>query len=75
MSLEVAHCLEFQATQSKYKPIPHGIQSKSWETVGVEIYMLDNKIYWCIVDYQSKFSVMNLAYGLSADILKNKKNM
>ena len=60
-------CLEFQATQLKDKPILHDIPDKLWKTVDADICMLNNKTYFCIVDYHSKFPVMKLMDGLSVD--------
>ena len=68
--------LEFQATQLKDNPIPHDIPGKMWETVGADIFMLNNKTYLCIVDYHSKFLVWKLMNGSHADSLrKSNQNM
>ena len=40
-----------------------------WDTVGIEIFMLNNITYFCIVDYQSIFPVVKLTDGLGADSL------
>ena len=62
-------CLEFQATQLKGKPIQHDIAGRPCETVGTDIFMLNTKKYFCILDYHCKFPVMKLIDGLNADSL------
>ena len=42
----------------KNKPIPYDIPGKPWETVGADIFMSNNKTYFCIVDYNCKFPVV-----------------
>ena len=62
-------CLEFQTTQPKDKPIPHDIPYKPLETVGADIFMLSNKGYSSIVDYQCEFPAVKQMDGLSANSL------
>ena len=38
-------CIEFWATQPEDKLIQHYIPGKPWETVGVDIFMLNNKTF------------------------------
>ena len=57
--------------QLKKKPIPHDIPGMPRETVGSDIYMLNNKSYLSPLDYHNKFPVMMLA-GLSSDSLIKK---
>ena len=52
-------CLDFQQTQPKEKIIHHDIPLKTWEALGADIFQLNSKIYLCIVDYHSKFPVIN----------------
>ena len=59
-------CLAFHATQLKDKPISHDIPCKPWETVGPNMFMLNNETYLCIVDYLNKLPVMKLTDGCSA---------
>ena len=53
----------------KVKPIQHDIPGKQWESVGTDIFMLNNKTYLCIVDYHRKLPIIKLTDGLSADNL------
>ena len=69
MPLKCTTYLEFQATKPKDKPMPYNMPGKLWETAGADIFMLNNKIYLCTVDYHSKFLVMILTVGLSANSL------
>ena len=39
---------------------------RPWDEVGVYMFQLNNKNYICIVDYHSKFPVMERMEGLSA---------
>ena len=52
-------CLEFQQTQPKAKIMAHEIPVKPWETTGPDIFMLKNKNHLCIVNYHSKFPIVN----------------
>ena len=40
-----------------------------WETVGADLFMLNYKTCLCIVNYHSKFQVMKLTNGISANSL------
>ena len=40
-----------------------------WEVVGTKIFMVNNKILLCIVDYYIKFLIVKKVAGLSADDL------
>ena len=55
--------------QPKEKIIHHEVPGKTWELVGADIFTLHNKIYLHIVDYQSKFSVIQKMEDLSAESL------
>ena len=66
-----ATCLEFQQTQPKEKIMHHDISLRPWEVIGVNIFHFKNKHYLCIVDCNSKLSVIKRLEGLSADNLIN----
>ena len=61
-----ATCPEFQQMQPKEKIIHHDIPLWPWEVVGADVFHLKNKHYLCIVDYNSKFSVIKRLECLSA---------
>ena len=58
-------CLDCQQTQQQKSH--HEIPGKPWEVVGITIFILHNKSYFCIVDYHSKFPVIKKMEDLSAD--------
>ena len=66
-----ATCLEFQQTRPKEKLTHHNTLLRPWEVIGVDIFHFKNKHYLCIIDYNSKFSVIKRLEGLSADNLIN----
>ena len=66
-----ATCLEFQHTQPKEKIMHHNIPLRPWEVIGADIFNFKNKHYLCIVDYNSKFSVVKRLEAFSADNLIN----
>ena len=43
--------------------------STPWKVVGADMFTLHNKNYLCIVDYHSKFPLINKTEDLSADSL------
>ena len=47
----------------------HDIPSKPWDTVCADIFMLNNKRWFCILDHHSTFPVLRLTDGLSTDSL------
>ena len=61
-------CLDFQATQPKYKTTSHEIPGRPWESVQADIITINNKYYLCIVDYHSNQNVQvkwpNFAFHL-----------
>ena len=64
-------CLELQQMQPKEKIIYHNIPLRPWEVVSADIFHFNNKNYLCIVDYNSKFSVIKKLEGFSAECLIN----
>ena len=62
-------CLEFQQAQPKKKIIHHNTLLRPWEVLGADIFQLNNKNYLCIVDYHSKFPIIQRMEGLSAENL------
>ena len=62
-------CLDFQQTWPKEKIWHHKISAKPWEIVGVEMLIIHNRNYLCIVDYYGKFPVIKKMRDLSADRL------
>ena len=62
-------CLTFQQTQPKGKIIPHDIPIRLWDVSSADMSTLNNKQYFCIVDYHSKFLIMKKPKDLSADSL------
>ena len=51
--------------------IHHDIPLQPWKVVGADIFHYNNKIYLCIVDYNSKSPIIKRSEGLSADNLTN----
>ena len=47
----------------------HYIAGKPMDTVCVDIFMMNNKMSLCNLDYNSKFSVMKLMDGFTTDSL------
>ena len=64
-----ATCLGFQQMQLKEEIIHHEIPLRPWEVLGADVFHFNNKNYLCIVDYQSKFPVVEQLEGLSAESL------
>ena len=48
------------------------IPGRVWESVGADIFTINNNHYLCIVDYHHKFWVMEQVGGFSADNLIKK---
>ena len=42
------------------------IPERPWESVGADIVSINKKYYLCIVDYHSKFPIINQVEGFSA---------
>ena len=51
------------------------IPGKPWETIDADIFMLNNKTYLCVVDYNFKFLVLKQMDGLSVESLIKKCKM
>ena len=64
-----ATCLEFQQMQPKEKMIHHNIPLMLWEVLGTDVFHFNSKNYLCIVDYHSKFPMVKILEGLSAESL------
>ena len=64
-------CLEFQQTQPKEKIIHHEVPLRPWEAVGADVFHFNNINYLCVVDYNSKFSIVQKLQGLSMEHLIN----
>ena len=62
-------CLEFQQMEPKEKIVHHVIPLRPWEVLGADIFQFNNKNYFCIVDYHSKFPVIKRLEGLSTENL------
>ena len=60
-------CFDFQATQLKHKTISHKIPGRPWESIRADIFNTNNRHYFCIVDYHSKFPVIKQMKGFSTD--------
>ena len=58
-------CLTFQQTQVKDKIIHHDIQAKPWEVIGADMFSLNNKHYFCIIDYRNKFPISKKTEDMS----------
>ena len=63
--------LQFQQAQPQERTIHHNIPLQPWEVVGADIFHYNNKNYLCIVDYNSKFSIVKRLEGMSAKNLTN----
>ena len=54
----------------------HKIAESPWESVGTDIFTINNEYYICIVDYHSTFHVVKKMEGLSADnVMKTCKTI
>ena len=62
-------CVAFQQTQPKDKIIHHDIPAKPWELIGADRFNLNNKHYLCIIDYHSKFPIIQKTEDLTVDSL------
>ena len=51
-------CLQFWQTQPQERIIHHNILLQPWEVVGADVFYYNKKNYLCIVDYNSKFSII-----------------
>ena len=63
-----SNCLDFQATWPKDMTISHKIPGQS-ESVGTDIFTINNKLYFCFMDYHSKFLIIKQVEKFSADHL------
>ena len=55
--------------QPKNKTVSHEIPGKARETMGADVFSLNNKHYLCIVEVHSKFPVITHIDTFSADNL------
>ena len=62
-------CLENQQTQPHKKELHYEPTCRPWEVVGTDIFMINDKTFFCVVDYHSKFQIVQKANRLSADNL------
>ena len=62
-----ATCLEYQQTQPLERIIPYELLQRSWEVVGVDIFMINNKMLLYTVEYYSKFPDVKKMGSLAAD--------
>ena len=72
ISTNVSQCMsiqQIQQMQPKEKVIYHDISIRLWGVISADMFILDNKQYFCIVDYNSKFPIVKKTADLSADIL------
>ena len=51
-------CLHFQQTQPREKIIHHNIPGKPWEVIRADMFTLNNKNFFCIVEYHSTFPIL-----------------
>ena len=57
--------------QPKEQILHHDIPLRPWEVVGADIFHFNNKNYFCIIGYNSKFPIIKRVQGLSAENLTN----
>ena len=62
-------CLEYQETQPHEKTILYELPHKPSEVVGADIFSVNNNTLLCVVDYYSKFPIVERVDGLSTDDL------
>ena len=62
---QCATCLDYQHIQPQEKTIPYKLQRSPWETLGADIFSINNETLLCIVDYHNKFPVVKTADRLS----------
>ena len=55
--------LDFMGTLPKDNTMPHKMPGRSWESLGADIFSINNMHYLCFVDYLSKFSVVKQVKG------------
>ena len=75
MVKQCAICLEYQQTQFQEKVLHYKIPCRSWEVVGEDVFAINNKTVLCIVDYDSKFTIVKKVNSLSADNLVQMTKM
>ena len=56
-----------------HKPMPHTIQGKPCKTAGAYIFMVNNKTYTCVVDYDSKFLLVKQTDESSVHSVKKNR--
>ena len=61
--------LWFQQTHPKEKIISHEIQGKPWKATGTDLFTINNSNFLCIIDYHSKFAIVEKKGKLSVDSL------
>ena len=57
----------FLSTWPKDETVSHEIPGRLWESVGADIFTIDNKCYLHIVDYHSKFPIIEEVEGFGAE--------
>ena len=57
--------------QPKEWILHHDIPLRPWEVVGADVLHFNNKNYLCIIDYNSKFTIIKKLEGLSAENFTN----
>ena len=66
---QYATCLEYQHTQPQERALCYEIPCRPWEVAIGDIFIGNNKILQCIIDYYSKFPTAKKVGSLSADDL------
>ena len=60
--------------QPKEKIIHLDIPLRPWEVLGVDVFHLNNKNYLCIIDYHSKFPVIEDGRVINRESNHNNKS-
>ena len=61
--------------QPQERALPYEIPFRPWEVVSPNVFMVDNKMLLCIVDYYSKFATVKKVGSLAADDLVQTAKM
>ena len=69
MVKQCATCLEYQQMQPQERVLPSEIPCRQLEVVGADIFMVNNKILLCVVNYNSKFPIVKKVGSVLGDVM------
>ena len=68
-------CLEYKQMETQQKALRYEIPSRPLEVIDIDVFMINNKTLFCIVDYHSEFPVVRKGNSLSSDDLVQTRKL